>query len=279
MYNKHVNEMLKEFQIDSLNDLMSAFREIAQKIVLIGFARTKIFNQIAFYGGTSLRIFHGLERFSEDLDFTVIEGKLNEDMFNDAMNMALKELGVYGIEAQATQKDNTYNTLMMRKYIKFKVRDIIADYFPGQYNCHPDANVTIKIEVDFDESKKQGAKFENKIIDYPDFASVKVFDYPSLFAGKLGALLFRNWRTRVKGRDFYDYLFYVSNHVSPNMEYLSYKIGETFNMDALKAALKERFETVDLEQAKQDVLSFVRSDRFMNAWSKELFLSTIDNIK
>ena len=270
--------MIEEYNISNIGDVKSAIREIAQRLVLAGLSRAKFFNHVAFYGGTCLRIFHDLDRFSEDLDFTFIDDDVKEEFVDSACESAKKELLSYGIESEITKKENVYNANMIRRYFKIATKPIVSDYFEDKYACHHEDKITIKLEIDSDKALLQGAKLENQIITYPDFATIKTFDIHSLFAGKLCAVLNRNWQTRTKGRDFYDYLFYISNNITPNLEYLNNKAKENFDINSLKAALRDKFENIDFDQAKNDVKGFVRTNRFMEEWSKELFLQTIDLI-
>ncbi|MCR4874995.1 MAG: nucleotidyl transferase AbiEii/AbiGii toxin family protein [Clostridia bacterium] len=278
MYNEQIKTILESYKISDIEDVRSAIREVAQKLILVGLSRAKFFNHVAFYGGTCLRMFHKLDRFSEDLDFTLIDEDIKDDFVDIACESAKRELLSYGIEAEITKKENTFNANMIRRFFKITTKTIINDYFEGMYACHHEDKISIKLEIDSDKALQQGAKFETQIITNPDFAVIKTFDISSLFAGKLGAVLNRNWKTRVKGRDFYDFLFYISNNVTPNLAYLSAKEDIPFDINSLKIALREKFEEVDFDQAKKDVIGFVRTDRFMEAWSKELFLKTIDLI-
>ena len=279
MQNALISKMLNEQPANDLIDAKNVLREIMQKIILCGLSRAKFFNHIAFYGGTCLRVFYNLERFSEDLDFTMLDEDVSETFVDNACEIAKKELLSYGIEAEITKKEKQFNANIIRRHFKIATKPIIDDYFAGKFSCHHEDTISVKLEIDSDKALLQNAKVENKYLSFPDFAAVKTFDIHSLFAGKLGAVLNRNWKTRVKGRDFYDYLFYVSNNISPNLAYLSSKIDKPLDTIALKEALRVKFEEVDFDQAKKDVLGFVKTDRFLEAWSKELFLQTIDMIK
>ncbi len=279
MYNEQIKNMLDNYSLQDIDLFKGAIREITQIIILSGLSRAKAFSQIAFYGGTCLRIFHNLERFSEDLDFSSIVDNFNEEALDYSCEIAKQELAAYGIAAEVTKKDTLFNANVLRRYFKIPTKPLVDDYLNGSLACHHEDKVTIKLEVDLDNATTQGATFETKLFTRPDFASIKTFDISSLFAGKLGAVLNRNWKTRVKGRDFYDYLFYISNGISPNLTYLSNACKETFTIESLKAALRQKFDEIDFDQAKADVSGFVRSTKFMGAWSKELFIQTLDLLK
>ena len=114
----------------------------------------------------------------------------------------------------------------------------------------------------------------------PSPYQVRLYDLQSLFAGKIHACLCRNWKSRVKGRDFYDYIFFLSIGAKVNLENLKAKlvqskfINENYDLtiDNLKALLNERFENLDIEQAKQDVLPFIKDKTKLDLWSKEFFI-------
>lgn len=118
----------------------------------------------------------------------------------------------------------------------------------------------------------------------PSPYEVKVFDESTLFAGKIHALICRNYKNHVKGRDYYDYLFYIGKGTKFNLEYLKNKLintNDNFNkeeitLDKVKELLKERFESVDYELAKKDVSNFILDKNSLNIWKKELFISTLE---
>lgn len=90
---------------------------------------------------------------------------------------------------------------------------------------------------------------------------------PNLFAGKIHALVFRQWKNRVKGRDWYDFEWYVRNKVPLNFDHPKIRIKEFNGMDVditqFKAMLNERLSTADINQVKNDVMPFVKkSTRF-----------------
>ena len=125
-----------------------------------------------------------------------------------------------------------------------------------------------------------GATYETKFGLLPSPYQVRLYDLQSLFAGKIHACLCRNWKSRVKGRDFYDYIFFLSIGARVNLGNLKAKlvqskfINEDYDLtiDNLKALLSERFENLDIEQAKQDVLPFIKDKTKLDLWSKEFFI-------
>ena len=255
-----LEEMIKQYNPETSEETKSALREILQSIVLVGLSRGGFFNKASFYGGTALRIFYGLNRYSEDLDFTLHE---RDDDFNlEYYFKSINEVASsYGLELEfstkikkvetpiesAFAKLNTYQTL-----IKLKVDENLLKIL------HKDEVLKVKFEVDCNPSL--GFNNEIKWLDLPEFASVSVLDQPSLFAGKIHAILCRSYKNNVKGRDYYDFLFYIRQKVKPNLTYLRNKLIETnklkeeddFDNDILKIMLVNKIESIDFNQVKND---------------------------
>ena len=281
-----INEMINLYNPKSLNENIAVLREILQSIVLIGLSRADFFKKASFYGGTALRIFYGLNRYSEDLDFTLNEK--NDSFSLDPYIESIKTVALsYGIEldinikkkkiktpvASAFAKLNTYQT-----FINLKINDELASLL------HKEENIKVKFEIDLNPAI--GFNVESKWIDMPEFANVIVLDEPSLFAGKLHAIICRNYMNTVKGRDYYDFLFYIRKRIKPNLNYLKNKLIESgkikendkFDIDTLKVMLKDRFETVDFNQVKIDAERFVLNNEDLSYYSKELFIDMVNKL-
>lgn len=281
-----INEMINLYNPKSLNENKAVLREILQSIVLIGLSRADFFKKASFYGGTALRIFYGLNRYSEDLDFTLNEK--NDSFSLEPYIESIKNVASsYGIELDinikkkeiktpvesAFAKLNTYQT-----FINLKINDEITSLL------HKDENIKVKFEIDLNPTI--GFNVESKWIDMPEFANIIVLDEPSLFAGKLHAIICRNYKNNVKGRDYYDFLFYIRKRVKPNLNYLKNKLIESgkikendkFDIDTLKVMLKDRFEVVDFNQVKSDAERFVFNNEDLSYYSKELFVDMINKL-
>jgi len=281
-----INEMINLYNPKSLNENRAALREILQSIVLIGLSRADFFKKASFYGGTALRIFYGLNRYSEDLDFTLNE---KDDSFSlEPYIESIKNVASsYGIDLDinikkkeiktpvesAFAKLNTYQT-----FINLKINDELASLL------HKDENIKVKFEIDLNPAI--GFNVESKWIDMPEFANIIVLDESSLFAGKLHAIICRNYKNTVKGRDYYDFLFYIRKRVKPNLNYLKNKLIESgkikendkFDIDTLKVMLKDRFEAVDFNQVKIDAERFVFNNEDLSYYSKELFIEMTNKL-
>ena len=282
-----IKEMIDLYKPKTLNENKAALREILQSIVLIGLSRADFFKRASFYGGTALRIFYGLNRYSEDLDFTLNESNNNfslEPYIDSIKNVALS----YGIDLDisikkkeikspiesAFAKLNTYQT-----FINLKLNDELSRLL------NKDENIKVKFEIDCNPAL--GFNVESKWLDIPEYANVIVLDESSLFAGKLHAILCRNYKNTVKGRDYYDFLFYIKKRIKPNLIYLKNKLIESkvikendiFDINVLKQMLRERFEKVDFNQVKNDAERFVLNNENLNFYSKELYIEMINRIE
>jgi len=256
-----VQDMIEKYNCQTTDDYRNALKEIVQEIALLGLYRGGFFNTAAFYGGTCLRIFYKLDRFSEDLDFSLLSPGNNFDM-SQYTRAVRDELGAYGFDMTVTEKVKSKETAIKSAFIKGGTHIHllkISSIMPPVQGVHPNELIQIKLEVDTDPPA--GAEYEIKYQLVPVPYYVRVFTLPSLFAGKMHALLCRDWQSRVKGRDFYDYIWYLSKGVSLNLQHLISRMrqsghlgaDEAINEKELHEQLSQRFSQVDFEQAKRDV--------------------------
>lgn len=276
-----VQAMLDAYQCKSTGDTKDALRQIIQEITLVALGRSGFFDVAAFYGGTALRIFHGLDRFSEDLDFSLIEPDRSFD-FGKHLPFIQDELSSFGFEMSVEQRVKTVEMAFQSAFIKggtllHLVR--IAAARPPVPGVPENEQLKIKVEIDTDPPAGAGYEVQYKL--RPVAHAVRLYDKPSLFAGKMHALLCRNWKQRVKGRDFYDYLWYLSRDIPVNLVHLEQRMRQTNHWDgdspltvaALLRLLDERLSSIDLQQAKNDALPFIKDTRSLDLWSRDFFLS------
>lgn len=279
-----VEELINTYNSKNTNEMKLALREIVQNIVLIGLSRSNFFSKASFYGGTALRIFYGLNRFSEDLDFTLNEE--DESFTLEPYIDSIKEVALsYGFNINieiknkkidtpiesAFPKSNTYQT-----FISLGVNESITNIL------HKDETLKVKFEVDCCPSL--GFNIDSKWITNPEFATVNVLDLESLFAGKIHAILCRNYKNNVKGRDYYDFIFFINKRIKPNLSYLKNKLVESkklsesdvFNLDVLKKMLSDRFNEVDFNQVKIDAQKFTIKNEKLDFYCKDLFMHCLN---
>ena len=280
--------MLNKYQPKDNSERENAIKEIVQEIVLSGLSRGGFFDKVVFYGGTCLRIFHGLNRFSEDLDFA-LQNKDEDFKIEDYFPAIKKELISYGLDMDVVKKEKSKgDNDIQSAFVKGNTQILLMSFFPNNNevdNVIKDQTIKIKFEIDTDNPK--GGVVETKYRLLPAPYEIKVFDEPTLFAGKIHAILCREYKNRIKGRDYYDYLFYCAKGTKINLEYLenklknSNKISNDIKLDlpSLKKMLQERFASVDYNLARKDVSSFITDQESLSLWSKELFISTLDYLK
>jgi len=279
MTNNVLLQELERYSINTIEDIKNTLREISQKIILSGLARGKIFDHVVFYGGTSLRLLHNLDRFSEDIDFTLIKEN-KEFEFEKYLKFAVNEMNSFGLNATMSIKEKNIETSILTGYIKFNLFDAIKLCFNNEnFNVNKEENISIKVEVETKINK--GFNLEYKTILFPSFFKVLTFDFSTLFSSKLIAILNRSWKNRVKGRDYFDFLFYITNQVSPNYKYLSSGLGlESLNREELKKLLIQKFNDVDFNLVLKDIYPFVQKDsRFLPLFKKDTFIDLVNEIK
>lgn len=275
-----LSQMLSKYQINNIEDKKNAIKEIVQEIVLCGLSRGGFFKEAAFYGGTALRIFYGLDRFSEDLDFSLITQNPDFDL-TKYFQYIENETKSLGLNFNVTEKIKSVDSNIKSAFLKGNTKEhILSFYEDSEDSKFINKEETIRIKFEVDINPPTGATYETKFGLLPSPYQVRLYDLQSLFAGKIHACLCRNWKSRVKGRDFYDYIFFLSIGARVNLENLKAKlvqskfINEDYDLtiDNLKALLNERFESLDIEQAKQDVLPFIKDKTKLDLWSKEFFI-------
>lgn len=279
--NNIIEQMLSKYEIKNTNDEINALKEIIQEIILSGLARGNFFDEAAFYGGTALRIFYKLDRFSEDLDFALIYPNKNFDLSKYFVYLE-KELKAYGLNLEINTKQKNIESNITSAFVKGDTLERILKFFPNEENHkynHMLKNIKIKFEVDV--NPPSGATYEEKYKLLPSPHQIKIYDKESLFAGKIHAILCHSWKTRIKGRDLYDYIFFLANNTKVNLELVKNKLIESnyinandkFSIDDLKNLLINKFKEIDYIEAKEDVIPFIKNTESLNIWSSEFFIS------
>ena len=204
--NSAVLSMLERYKCATARDYENALKEIMQEIALLGLWRSKFFEHTAFYGGTALRILYGLDRFSEDLDFSLLKTRRSFD-FGPYLNAIEAELNGMGFNVTVARQDKKVDTPVESAFVKAGTKEhLLKIQVPGPIvdRIHTDASLNVKVEIDTDPPG--GFETEARTLLQPIPFSVNTYTRPDLFAGKLHAILQRSWKSRVKGRDYYDYV-------------------------------------------------------------------------
>jgi predicted nucleotidyltransferase component of viral defense system len=287
--NEVIKTMLAPYKCMTPNDYKNALKEIIQEIALLGLARQHFFTNAAFYGGTALRIAHGLPRFSEDLDFTLMKPDAKFNLSNYLTGIET-ELLSYGLKMSATIKNKSMQTAVESAFIKGNTIEVLLEIDGLEERKMPlnkNDLITIKLEIDRNPPSPSGQS-EMLFATLPIPYSYKILELPSLFAGKLHAILCREYKSgRIKGRDYYDFIWYINKGVSTDILYLKAKLiqsghwkeNKKFDLNVLKKLLESKFDNIDWESAKKDVLPFIKDPFELQVWSKDFFKSLLKKVK
>jgi len=281
-----IKEWLEQYKPTNQDEAEQALREIMQEIALAGLQRSGFFEEAAFYGGTALRIFHGLDRFSEDLDFSLLKPDPGFSL-QPYLNGMVKEFSALGLEVAVQEKTKAKHSNVDSAFLKsdtswqeLTLKSIIPQEKPRNLR----ASIKIKLEVD----KKPPAGFatEEKLLLKPFSFYTKCYTLPDLFAGKMHALLFRKWGTRVKGRDWYDMEWYVKKSVPLHLEHLALRAqdskdwpGPAMSKAEFQKLLLAKIDSVNLGRVRDDVKPFIKDDQLLDIWSTAYFKDLVKHIR
>lgn len=281
-----IQTMLNRYQCQSEHDYINALKEIFQEIALLGLWRAKFFEHAAFYGGTALRILYGLDRFSEDMDFSLRapDGKFSLLKYNQAI---VDELASFGFEVSVETKQKKTPSVIESAFIKANTLKQILIIQSGNAVIHTHPRHVIKIKMEVDTQPPSGFTTEAKRLLLPIPFSVLTYSQPDLFAGKIHALLCRKWQTRIKGRDWYDYYWYISRGIAVNLLHLQYRLiqsnhwddKETLTHDKLIQLIKNKINEVDFDMAQKDVVDFLKDKSAIVLWSTQFFMELTEQLK
>lgn len=282
-----IEQMLKAYKTETLYDKKNAMKEAMQEIVLCGLSRGGFFKEAAFYGGTALRIFHGLDRFSENLDFSLISSNENFDL-KEYFPVLEKEVKAYGLNVTISEKKKTKDSQILSAFLKGNTKEhMLVFYSDDVKGVNVAANELVKIKFEVDINPPAEATYEHKYRLLPVPYEVRLYDIPSLFAGKIHAVLCRNGQQRVKGRDLYDYIFYLTRKAEVNQKHLRERLLQTghikendaCSLDDIKQMLYKRFDAIDYKQAKEDAEAFIRDIYVLDIWSADFFKQITEGLK
>lgn len=268
-----LEQMIQQYEIKNDEDRFNALREIFQEVALAGLYRGDFFKHAAFYGGTALRIFYGLDRYSEDLDFSLLASRndFKLETYFQAIKDEFKALGItIDIDKKTKKVESNIESAFLKNSTTMHTLELEAPMVIDK---------PIKIKFEVDTNPPLGFDTQEKLLLRPFSFYVKCFHIKDLYAGKMHALLYRNWKQRVKGRDWYDFEWYVKNNFSINLAHLSMRAKQSGNLkegqDMTKSMLFElldkKIDTLDIEMAKIDIKRFIKDDKVLDIWSKEYF--------
>jgi predicted nucleotidyltransferase component of viral defense system len=257
-----------------------ATREIFQEIALYALWRADFFEVAAFQGGTSLRILHGLPRFSEDLDF-ILKAPDPDFQWKPYLDKLLTGLLEFGLLSEAIDKSRMDNSV---KRVLLKDNSVSNQLNLSFHREHLDRKLRIKLEIDVNPPNDSG--FDYSYLDFPLDFEVCHQDLASNFSLKIHALLCRPY---LKGRDWYDFNWYVKKGIQPNLPHLQSALFQhgpwqgkplTIDQSWLKCALVEKITSIDWKEATADVTRFLGAaeQSSLKLWSQKFFLSKVEKI-
>lgn len=273
-----IQQRLLSYNSQTLLEQENALKEIAQEIALMALSNAGFFRIAAFQGGTCLRILYGLERFSEDLDFVLLKPEKDFNWHQYTKNMQ-EVFSAYGFRLEIQDRTKLEKNIQIA-FLKAESEGglLIIDDRTNK------PKLKIKLEIDINPPAE--STFELKYLDFPLPFSITTQDLPSLFASKCHALLCRDY---VKGRDWYDFIWYVSRNTGINFELLTTAINQkgpwegkniTVTPDWFVKQMKKRINEINWNDAKNDVERFLKPRELatLELWSKEFFLSRLDKL-
>lgn len=281
-----VQQLLSRYQCSTSVDYHNALKEVIQEFALFGLWRVKFFEHAAFYGGTALRILYGLNRFSEDLDFSLLhpDPSFSLQQYEDGIR---RELEAFGFTLEIEVKTKNIETAVQSAFLKGNTLEhLLKIGMPPQYSkhFHPEEKLWVKFEVDTDPPPR--FKTEAVPIFVPIPFSVRTYCLPDLFAGKISALLFRQWKKRIKGRDWYDFLWFIGRGTPVHLDHLQARMaqidekpkGVVLMLGEVKERIHHKIDTLDLELAKQDIKPFLRDPSYLDGWTLDLLHASVEKL-
>lgn len=279
MMHEAVARMLAKYEPKSVDDSVRALREIIQEVALLGLWRSKFFEHAAFYGGTALRILYGLDRFSENLDFSLLEPSPDFNLARYTASLE-EELSAFGFNVRVEMVDKAVESAVQSAFLKANTRnELLVIESGGELAGQVAAGQVLKVKIEVDTDPPTGFTTSTRYLLQPIPFAVRSYSLPDLFAGKMHALLFRRWKNRVKGRDWYDFVWYAANHPQLNLAHLEQRMRQTGHWSgdlplspaAFRELLSDSIDRLDVDQARNDVAPFVKDQQALALWSHDFF--------
>jgi predicted nucleotidyltransferase component of viral defense system len=277
--NEAVMRMLARYERRRVEDDVKALREILQEIALLGLWRSRFFEKAAFYGGTALRILFGLDRYSEDLDFSLLKPAAEFDL-SRYCNALEKEISAFGFEATVTGKNKSAQSAIQSAFPKADaLKHLLVINTTESLTASIPHGQVLKIKIEVDTDPPPGFDTETRFLLQPIPFSVRAFSLPDMFAGKMHAVLCRGWKGRVKGRDWYDLVWYVANHPQLHLQHLEQRMIQSGHLKNRERLTPEKLSTIaetavgklDVDQARREVELFVKDPDALTVWSRDFF--------
>jgi hypothetical protein len=284
-----LDNLLSRYRLTTTEDSLRALREITQEIALLGLWRGKFFEHASFYGGSALRLVHGLPRYSEDMDFSLMVPK-SSFKISSYLPYIEEELGAFGFDVSIVQSPQNTVSAIDSAFVKMNTRSgFLSLKAPMPLVERLSREQTLKVKFEIDIDPPGDFRTETKFLYAPQAFSVRLFDLQTMFAGKLHAAIARAWKTRVKGRDWFDLVWFAGKNVSASLSHLKARLIQTGHLDRqasltkkeARELLRKRIESRDIEAAKRDVAPFLtlKDAEQLNIWSRDFFFDLAVRVK
>ena len=253
----------------------NAEQEVCQKIALAGLHRGGFFEHAAFYGGTCLRMFHGLPRFSEDMDFSLVD-KRDDIHLENYFDAIREEFHLAGFEIDIVKKEKKAFGRVESAFLKENTE---------AYDIKFQTKKMVKVKIELDTDPPLLFNTEQRLLLKPYSFMSRCFVLPDLFAGKMHALVYRAWQRRIKGRDWFDFEWYVRNEIQLDFQHLQARIrefsGQDISREEFMEQLRSKLSTANIENVKQDVIPYISANQYpvLDIWSNDYFLQLADLMK
>lgn len=274
-----IQKKLEHYRAETEEDEENALKEITQEICLYALSESGFFDHVLFQGGTCLRIVHGLDRFSEDLDFSLKNPK--DFDITPYLEKTANFMKAYGYQIEIAGEAKADNSVQTRFLKDDSIKKIVTFKHLRDFR----KKINIKVELDINPPYHGGD--EVKFLDFPTDYSILCHDMSTLFAGKIHALLCRPF---IKGRDWYDFSWYLANKIEPNYKFLSSALNQLgpwrgtqviANQVWLKKSLEEKIKSLEWQKIKNDIIPFLKpkkKEEIEKLWSSEFFLMKLDKL-
>ncbi|PQA56335.1 nucleotidyl transferase AbiEii/AbiGii toxin family protein [Siphonobacter curvatus] len=280
-----IKDWLASYNPATKNDATQALREIMQEVALAGLYRKGFFEKAAFYGGTALGIFYGIDHFSEYLDFSLlgVDPDFSINTYLPAITHGFEALGMH---VSIKEKQKAVKTNIDSAFLKSETiwRELVLESVVPQQGLGQTASIKIKLEVD--TMLPPGFDTEEKLLLKPFSFYVKCFSISDLFAGKMHALLFRKWNDNMKGRDWYDMEWYIRKGVALNLNHFALRVKDSGDWEQgniseaeFRVWLNAKIDSVNFQRIKDDIRRFISNDNVLNSWSPQYFHDLVSKLK
>lgn len=281
----NLKNMLEEYRGSKVSE-QTQVREVLQQMALLGLERQGFFKEAAFYGGTALRILYGLDRFSEDLDFTLLKAnpQFNFVFFLEGMR---RELLSFGFDMEVKQKVKQAENTILSAFMKINTIQLLLSIQDETKARNRNHNEKIQIKLEIDVNPPPLFRVATQWVHNPVSFGVLTLHQSDLFAGKMHAILYRAWKGRIKGRDWYDLNWYIRKKIPLGLRYLescmhqagNLPLQERLDIGKVRNLLANKIETLDWQSAKDDVRNFISDPRTIEIWSPEFFTSLLEHLQ